>query len=120
MKWKSIWEKINNWELWPFSLRYLAITPVWLSYCIRSGSFWFFSSSNPTLTFGGFEGEGKKEMYELLPREFYPKTIYLKPDASFDTVIQQVHEHKFTYPFIVKPDIGMKGLLFRKIDSEFA
>jgi len=64
MKWNSFREKLNNWELWPFGLRYIAITPMWFWYCIRSGSFWFFTASNPTLTFGGFEGEGKKEMYD--------------------------------------------------------
>lgn len=118
MKWKSFWEKINNWELWPFSLRYLAISPVWLGYCIRSGSFWFFTASNPTLTFGGFEGEGKKEMYELLPKKFLPKTIYVHPSDSFETVKQQVLKNGFTYPFCVKPEVGMKGLLFRKVDEE--
>lgn len=118
MAWKSFWEKVGNWELWPFELRYLLISPVWLWYCLRSGSFWFFSSSNPTLTFGGLEGEGKKEMYELLPAAFYPKTIYISPKTTLVEVKKALEQHHFTYPFIVKPDIGMKGLLFRKIDTE--
>lgn len=118
MKWKSFLEKLGNWELWPFKLRYLLISPVWLWYCLRSGSFWFFSSSNPTLTFGGFEGEGKKEMYDLLPKEFYPKTIYISPQDDFEKIKKQVAKNDFSYPFIVKPDVGMKGLLFRKIDNE--
>ncbi|MFL5739942.1 MAG: hypothetical protein ACJ75B_06985 [Flavisolibacter sp.] len=118
MRWKSFWEKLGNWELWPFKLRYFLISPVWVWYCLRSGSPWFFSSSNPTLTFGGFEGEGKKEMYDLLPKEFYPKTIYVSPKDDFRVVLQLIGEHRFQYPFIVKPDVGMKGLLFRKIDRE--
>lgn len=118
MKWKSFWEKLNNWELWPFSLRYLAISPVWLWYCFRSGSFWFFSSSNPTITFGGFEGEGKREMYDQLPPGSFPKTIYIQPGTPFENVKALLQEHGFRYPFCVKPDVGMKGLLFRKIDKE--
>jgi hypothetical protein len=118
MKWESFWEKISNWELWPFELRYLFITPVWAWYCLRSGSFWFFTPSNPTITFGGFEGEGKKEMYDQLPMEFYPKTIYVLPTESFEEVKQKLIANGFSYPFVVKPDVGMKGLLFRKIDSE--
>ena len=118
MRWKSFWEKVGNWELWPFKLRYFFISPVWLWYCLRSGSLWFFSSSNPTITFGGFEGEGKREMYDLLPKEYYPRTIYIRPSDSFDTVKQQVELNGFSYPFVVKPDVGMKGLLFRKVDSE--
>ena len=118
MNLKSFFEKLGNWELWPFKLRYFLISPVWLWYCLRSGSFWFFSSSNPTITFGGFEGEGKKEMYELLPAAYYPKTIYLSPGTSFEEVKNRVLSNGFRYPFIVKPDVGMKGLLFRKVDAE--
>ena len=115
---KSFWEKVFNWELWPFKLRYFLISPVWLWYCLRSGSFWFFSSSNPTLTFGGFEGEGKKEMYDLLPKTFYPKTIFVHPHDAFEKIKELIAENNFSYPFVVKPDVGMKGLLFRKIDDE--
>src|SRR5256885_6848282 len=118
MSWKSFREKAGNWELWPFSLRYFFISPIWLWYCLRSRSLWFFSSSNPTITFGGFEGEGKKEMYELLPKSFYPKTIYIDPKEEFEKVKQYVLDNGFNYPFVVKPDVGMKGLQFRKIDKE--
>jgi hypothetical protein len=118
MSWKNFWEKVGNWELWPFKLRYSLISPVWVWYCIRSGSPWFCSSSNPTLTFGGLEGEGKREMYDLLPKEFYPKTIYISPKDNFEDIKILVQQNGFNYPFIVKPDIGMKGLLFRKVDSE--
>jgi len=117
MSWKRTLEKIINWELWPFELRYSLITPVWAWYCLRSRSLWFFSPSNPTITFGGFEGEDKREMYDQLPKELYPKTIYIHPSDDFASVKEQVEKNGFTYPFIVKPDVGMKGLLFRKIDT---
>jgi hypothetical protein len=118
MNLKSFREKLTNWELWPFFLRYILITPVWLWYCIRSGSLWFFTPSNPGITFGGFEGEGKKEMYDQLPEGSYPKTIYVRPGEDFEPLKQRISAHGFSYPFIVKPDVGMKGLLFRKIDNE--
>lgn len=117
-KLKSFLEKLTNWELWPFKLRYLPITPAWFWYCFRAGSPWFFVASNPTITFGGFEGEGKKEMYEQLPESLCPKTIYVSPGDPIVEVISRVKESGFVYPFCVKPDVGMKGLLFRKIDRE--
>lgn len=94
------------------------IAPVWAWYCLRSRSIWFFTPSNPTLTFGGFEGEDKREMYEQLPKELYPRTIYVHPKEDFGSVKEQVARHGLSYPFVVKPDVGMKGLLFRKIDNE--
>lgn len=115
---KKFFEKITNWELWNFYVLYFPISFVWFWYCLRSGSLWFFSSSNPTITFGGFEGEGKKEMYDQLPTDLVPKTIYIMHDWPYADVKKRVEEAGFVYPFIVKPDVGMKGILFRKIDSE--
>ena len=115
---KKFFEKWSNWELWPFRLRYFFITPIWLWYCLRSGYMWFFTPSNPTLTFGGFEGESKKEMYEQLPPATYPKTIYIQPPIHFNEIKCRISNAGFTYPFVVKPDIGMSGILFRKIEKE--
>jgi hypothetical protein len=85
---------------------------------LKSCAVWFFSTSNPTLTFGGFEGESKKEMYDLLPDKYFPKTIYISPQQPFEQVQQSVYSCGFSYPFIVKPDVGKEGILFRKIDNE--
>lgn len=117
-KQSRFWELVYNWELWPFALRYALISPAWLWYCLRSGSAWFFTPSNPTLTFGGFEGEGKQEMYALLPTHLYPQTQFIEPTEPFAQVKERVEQAGFTYPFCTKPDVGMKGLLFRKIDNE--
>jgi hypothetical protein len=118
MRFKKFFQKIFNWELWNFYVLYFPIGPVWLWYCLRSRSFWYFSSSNPTITFGGFEGEGKKEMYGQLPAHLVPRTVFIMHDMDFDDVKRKISEAGFTFPFIVKPDIGMKGILFRKIDNE--
>ncbi len=115
---RNFFRKLLNWELWNFYVLYFPLGPVWLWYCIRSGSFWYFSSSNPTITFGGFEGEGKKEMYDQLPQEFVPRTIYIMHDWPVEEVLEKINRAGFRYPFIVKPDVGMKGLLFRRIDNE--
>lgn len=115
---KKFFEKLTNWELWNFFVLYAPLGFVWLWYGIRSRAFWFFSPSNPTITFGGFEGEGKKEMYDQLPPQFIPRTIYIMHDLPFEEVRQRIADAGFTYPFIVKPDVGMKGILFRKIDNE--
>lgn len=118
MRIKNFFNRITNWELWPFYVLYFPIGFVWFWYCFKSRSFWFFSSSNPTITFGGFEGESKKEMYEQLPPCSFPKTIYILHDLPFGEVKKRVFANGFLYPFIVKPDVGMKGILFRKIENE--
>ena len=115
---KKFFPKITNWERWNFYVLYFPISPVWLWYCLRSWNFWFFTPSNPTITFGGFEGEGKKEMYDQLPPDLVPKTIYIMHDLPFNEVCNTIQESGFQFPFIVKPDVGMKGILFRKIENK--
>jgi hypothetical protein len=89
-------------------------------YIIRSRSVWFFTSSNPKVTFGGLEGEPKKEMYDLLPHGSYPPTFNVLPGDSLLDIQQKLLQYKIEYPFIVKPEIGGQGILLRKIDNEAA
>jgi hypothetical protein len=115
---KRILYKITNWEAWPFKLIYAPITPVWLWYIIKSGAVWFFTPSNPKLTFGGLEGEPKKEMYDLLPIELYPTTFNALPQEDFTIVLERLKQSGIEYPLIAKPEVGGQGVLFRKIDNE--
>lgn len=115
---KNLFTKITNWEAWPFKLLYAPIVPVWVFYMLRSRAVWFFTPSNPKLTFGGMEGEPKKEMYDLLPKELYPTTFNVLPSDSFESVRNRITEAGIPYPLIVKPEVGGQGILFRKIDNE--
>jgi hypothetical protein len=111
-------KKITNWEQWPFKLLYAPIGIFWLIYIIRARAVWFFTPSNPKLTFGGMEGEPKREMYDLLPKELYPATCNVLPGESIDSIRQKQQQHGIGYPFVVKPEVGGQGVLFRKIDTE--
>ncbi|HEX6914008.1 MAG TPA: hypothetical protein VF145_02125 [Chitinophagaceae bacterium] len=115
---KRIWTRITNWELWPFFVIYAPLGPVWLYYAIKARHFWFVSPVNPTLEFSGFEGESKREMYEQLPKHLYPRTIYVDPTLSPDHLFSEVKAAGFQYPILAKPDVGMKGMLMRKIKNE--
>ena len=117
---KQLIYRITNWEAWPFKLLYTPISIFWVWYIIRSRAVWFFTPSNPKLTFGGMEGEPKKEMYDLLPIELYPTTFNVLPGEDFALIRQRLQELQINYPFIVKPEVGGQGILLRKIESEAA
>jgi hypothetical protein len=118
MKVKNFFSRLFQWETWHYLVKYIPIMPAWLWYCAKSRSFWFFTPSNPTLTFGGFEGESKKEMYDQLPPGSYPKTVLVTHQLPFEEVKQIIKSNAFTYPFAVKPDVGMMGFMFRTIPSQ--
>ncbi len=114
---KKIINKISNWEAWPFKLIYAPLVPMWAWYMIRSGAVWFFTPSNPKITFGGMDGEPKKEMYDLLPEGSYPTTFNVLPSDALDEVVNRIEAHAIGFPLIVKPEMGGQGILFRKIDT---
>ena len=113
---KKFFQKVFNWELWPFDLIYAPVFIVWLYYSIRARSLYFFTPSNPTLIFGGFEAGGKMEMYRQLPDGSYPKTILITPSQTVDSIKKEINANGLNYPFVAKPDEAMQGVLFRVIE----
>ena len=115
---KNIISRIKNWEEWSFKILYAPISIFWLWYIIKSKSVWFFTPSNPKITFGGMTGEPKKEMYDLLPTNLYPTTCNALPTEDIAAIKQKLLLNNISYPFIVKPEVGEQGILLRKIANE--
>ncbi len=117
MNFNAILYRITHWETWDWRLKYIPLIPVWIWYCLRSRSIWFFTPSNPGLVFGGFDGVSKREMYKLFPLNSYPKSIYVSTRISFAELEKLVASGNFNFPFIAKPEIGRMGFMFRKINT---
>jgi hypothetical protein len=108
---------LTHWEVWHWFIKYIFIGPAWAWYCVKSRSLWFFTPSNSAITFGGFLGETKNEIYQHLPPGSYPKSIFISPGTYYQDIKSRVITNGFRFPFVVKPDVGMMGLMFRKIES---
>jgi hypothetical protein len=117
MNLKRFWYVLTHWEQWHYNIKYALLSPVWLWYSLRARSFYFFTPANPTLTFGGFEGGPKREIYELLPNERIPRSIYIDPAWPLEKVESEMKTAGLSYPIAVKPNVGMMGLMFRKLDT---
>ena len=115
---KRFGNTLFHWELWHFNAIYAPLGLIW-AYCIaKAGAIWFFSNVNPTLEFGGFEGEAKRQMYEQLPKNLYPATVYVSPADTKKFIREKMEQAGITYPLIVKPDVGTQGLMFRRLATE--
>jgi hypothetical protein len=114
---KNFLYKLTHWETWHHHAKYIPLYPAWLWYCIKARSFWFFTPSNPTLTFGGFEGESKQEMYEQLPPGSYPTSLFIRCKEPIAGIFNKLQQAGLSFPVAVKPDVGMMGFLFRTIQS---
>lgn len=109
--------RLFHWEYWSFHAVYGLIYPIWLLICLRARSFFFFSASNPTIENGGFLFESKKKIYDIIPQEYYPKTILVHPGETDESILGKIAAAGLVYPMIVKPDIGGKGRGVKKVNS---
>ena len=115
-KFKLFIHKLLNWEYWPTQcIYYPIIVPLWVYYSIRAKSLCFFSAANPSIKNGGMLMESKKEIYDIIPSRYIPKTILIKKGTGFAEVKKALEKASITFPCILKPDIGMKAFGVEKI-----
>jgi len=61
--------------------------------------------------------ESKKEIYNLIPFEYYPKTLLIEPTETLEAVQEKIKEAAIEFPLIAKPDIGLRGTAVKKIHN---
>jgi len=61
--------------------------------------------------------ESKKEIYNLIPQQYYPKTELIKERTSLNEILKTIENSNIKYPFIAKPDIGLRGSAVKKIHN---
>lgn len=61
--------------------------------------------------------DSKIEIYDLIPPQFYPKTDFVREQLPFEEVEEILNASKIEFPFIAKPDIGLRGSAVKKINS---
>lgn len=114
---KRWWIKFRYWEYWPFDILYIPVYIYWIWLSIKARSFFFFSASNPLIKNAGFLLESKKEIYDLMEQTCYPTTILCEPGVTMKDVTAEIDNASLTYPLIVKPDVGQRGMQVKLIMS---
>ena len=61
--------------------------------------------------------ESKKEIYDLIPSEYYPKTLLIEPTETLEAIQEKIKEAAIEFPLIAKPDIGLRGTAVKKIHN---
>jgi hypothetical protein len=90
---------------------------VWAFYSIKAKSLFFFNACNPSMKNGGFMSESKKEIYDIIPQKYYPKTELIQEKTTIEEVLNKIKKSTLTFPIIAKPDIGLRGSGVKKINS---
>ena len=113
--------KTMHWEYWPIWVVYMPVSFYYIYLSLRAKSFFFFSASNPLIENGGMFFESKWLIFQQIPRDLFPTTIFVSPSDSLDLINSNMLKAKLSFPIIAKPDRGERGWLVKKIynASEF-
>lgn len=61
------------------------------------------------MKYGGVMGESKFKVLQSIPKDFIPKSILLKAPVSMNIVLDKLMAEGFSFPVILKPDVGERG-----------
>jgi hypothetical protein len=78
----------------------------------------FYTAVNPGIRNSGIGAESKHEILNLLPKEYVPKSVLHRKDDTIENTLTELQNSKISYPMIVKPDIGFRGLLVKKVENK--
>jgi len=107
-----------QWEYWPSYMFYVPLLPYAFYLAIKSRSFGFFSAVNPSIEGSGNGLESKYKTLQLVPEEYIPKSIFVIKNQKFQKTLTAIKNEKIEFPLIIKPNIGFRGLLVKKINSQ--
>ncbi|PCH51520.1 MAG: D-alanine--D-alanine ligase [Flavobacteriaceae bacterium] len=111
-------KKFTTWEYWPSYMFYVPVVPYGLYLALKSRSFGFFSAVNPAIEGSGNGLESKYKTEQLVPKNYSPETIFVEKESTIKDILAKISTHHIKFPLIIKPDIGFRGLLVKKINSE--
>lgn len=115
---KAFIYKYRRWEFWHSYIVYSIPSIYFVFLSIRARSWGFFSAANPNIANGGFGMESKYDIYQTIPKEYSPITIFFAANTTLAQVMTQVSNAAISFPFIIKPDIGFQGKRVEKINNE--
>ena len=104
--------RLWRWEFWPRTLFYAPLVPwlVWLA--VRHRSLTVFTAANPGIPQGGVVGESKYDILRHLPTDAVVAAELVPPGplaARMQAVEAAVLRGGWSWPIILKPDIGERG-----------
>lgn len=113
---RAVFGRLTRWEFWPAWLFYAPVAVNYLRLAIRYRGFTLPTAANPGMFSGGFVGESKiatlRDLYAGSP-EFTAEAHLLDsaPPAERLAALEQLRDrHQINYPFILKPDVGQRGV----------
>ena len=88
---------------------YIPILPVYFFGVLLTRRWLYFTAANPGIYMGGFFGEQKDEILDLIPSDYKVKTISVVRKYEEDELKELLRENSLVFPLVVKPNVGERG-----------
>lgn len=120
---QAIFGRWSRWEFWPAWLFYLPVVLDYLRLGLRHRDWTLPSAANPGMETGGMIGESKLAVLKTLQRiapDFTAEAVAVSGQslaerrAAFQRLMEERH---WTYPVVIKPDVGQRGSGVRKVSN---
>lgn len=115
---KAWYIRLTNKEYWNANIFFVPLAFYMVYLAIKARSAFFFSAANPAIPTGGLVGESKEDISKMIPSFYRPKTIALKQGDTLWDIRQKMERIKLTFPAIIKPVVGCRGMMVKKVVSE--
>ena len=109
---KASWARKIRWEFWPPFVFYPPLLVYIAFLAIKHRSLMAFTAVNPGIENGGFVGESKSAILDLLsesPNQVARHILVSEPTAAPGVIKQFMTELALDFPIVLKPDIGERG-----------
>ncbi len=122
--WSIRLERWKRWEFWPAWLFYLPVALRYVQLSIRHGGWTLPTAANPGMATGGLVGESKfvtlLDLHRTSPELTAEAWLLTEgsPDERLTRLDQIRATHGIGLPFILKPDVGQRGVGVRLVRSD--
>lgn len=111
----------RHWEFWPAWMLYLPIVPHILTLAIKHRGLTTPTAANPGIPHGGVVGESKFDILGRLPNDSIVPSALLShgaPEDRLKALQRTMTRDGWSYPIILKPDVGERGAGVRLIRDD--
>ena len=110
--------KLTQWEHWPTVVFYIPLLPFFFIRSIKAKHPLHYVATNPGIFYSGNGTESKYKTLLLIPEKYRPKSLLVQKKEDFNSVSLGLKNKEIDFPLIAKPDIGFRGYLVKKINTE--
>jgi len=108
----SSWRRLTRWEFWPPFIFYPPVVFSIIRLATKHRSLLAFTAANPAIETGGFLGESKAAILDLLsktPEVVARYTLITHGIESGEAVRDLMDLNGLSFPIVMKPDVGDRG-----------